>query len=459
MDHLSKDTIAAIATPAGKGGIGVVRVSGPLVAELAVKVLGKLPEPRNATFSNFCDSDGQAIDHGISLYFPGPHSFTGEDVLELQGHGGPVVIDLLLQRTLELGARIANPGEFSLRAFLNDKIDLAQAEAIADLIDSSSRQAAKGAINSLQGEFSARVKQLDKKVVALRLFIEAAIDFPEEEIDFLQDDRIKLSIEEIVKELTACLGQTKQGAVLNDGISLVLAGKPNAGKSSLMNALCGKDTAIVTDHAGTTRDVLTEKILMDGIPINLFDTAGLRKTENPVEKEGVKRALIETGRADIVLLLVDVSDCREGWREEVDGLLSIIEGQGTVVVLLNKTDLLAQPLTEKEILVAADTHWSVLQISAKTQDGIELLKARIKKIVGYVDASEGVVLARRRHIRALEKASEAMERGREQLVTYMAGEILAEELKIAHESLCEITGEFTSDDLLGEIFSSFCIGK
>ena len=459
MAHGSKDTIAAIATPAGKGGIGVVRVSGPLVAEIAVKVLGKLPKPRLATFSTFSGSDGQNIDHGLGLYFPAPHSFTGEDVLELQGHGGPIVIDLLLQRTLELGARIADPGEFSLRAFLNEKIDLTQAEAIADLINSSSEQAAKGAINSLQGEFSARVNALDKKVVALRLFIEAAIDFPEEEIDFLQNDRIGQSIEEIQEGLKACLGQTRQGAVLNDGISLVLAGKPNAGKSSLMNALCGKDTAIVTDHAGTTRDVLTEKIQMDGIPINLFDTAGLRETDNPVEKEGVKRALEETGRADIVLLLVDVSDCREAWRDEVNDLLSIIEGQGTVVVLLNKTDLLEQPLSEKHTHVATDSNWSVLQISAKTREGILELKTTIKQIVGYVDTSEGVVLARRRHIHALEKASEAVERGRVQLATYMAGELLAEELKIAHESLCEITGEFSSDDLLGEIFSSFCIGK
>ena len=365
----------------------------------------------------------------------------------------------MLQRTLELGARIANPGEFSLRAFLNDKIDLTQAEAIADLINSSSKQAAKGAINSLQGEFSARVNALDKKVVGLRLFIEAAIDFPEEERDFLQNDRIGQSIKEIQEGLNACLGQTRQGAVLNDGISLVLAGKPNAGKSSLMNALCGKDTAIVTDHAGTTRDVLTEKIQMDGIPINLFDTAGLRETDNPVEKEGVKRALEETGRADIVLLLVDVSDCREAWRDEVNDLLSIIEGQGTVVVLLNKTDLLEQPLSEKHTHVATDSNWSVLQISAKTREGILELKTTIKQIVGYVDTSEGVVLARRRHIHALEKASEAVERGRVQLATYMAGELLAEELKIAHESLCEITGEFSSDDLLGEIFSSFCIGK
>ncbi len=329
MANLNKDTIAAIATPAGKGGIGVVRVSGPLASELAIKILGKLPKPRVATFSTFSDSEGQGIDHGLGLYFPAPHSFTGEDVLELQGHGGPIVIDLLLQRTLELGARIANPGEFSLRAYLNDKIDLAQAEAIADLIDSSSQQAAKGAINSLQGEFSARIKLLDEKIVSLRLFIEAAIDFPEEEIDFLQDDRIGLSIEEIRESLTACLGQTRQGAVLNDGISLVLAGKPNAGKSSLMNALCGKETAIVTDHAGTTRDVLSEKIQMDGIPINLFDTAGLRETDNPIEKEGVKRALVETERADIVLLLIDVSTCGEKWRDEVNELLSMIEGQGS----------------------------------------------------------------------------------------------------------------------------------
>lgn len=459
MFNLNKDTISAIATPPGKGGIGVVRVSGPLAADLALQILGKLPEPRLATFTVFRDSEGEGIDHGLGIFFPSPHSFTGEDILELQGHGGPVVMDLLLQRTLELGARIAAPGEFSLRAYLNDKIDLTQAEAIADLIDSSSRQAAKGAMNSLQGEFSKRIKALDKKIVNLRLYVEAAIDFPEEEIDFLLDSRIGSSLEDILDSLKASLDQTRQGAVLNDGISLVLAGKPNAGKSSLMNALCGKDAAIVTELAGTTRDVLSEHIQMDGIPINLFDTAGLRETDNPVEIEGVKRAIAETERADIVLLLVDVSKGGLSWQEEVNQLLSLIERPSSVLVVLNKIDLMDRKTLSVESNSLDSSDWAVIKISAKTGLGIDHLKTKIKQIVGYVDNSEGVVLARRRHIHALERAELAVMRGKEQLETQMAGELLAEDLKMAHESLCEITGEFTSDDLLGEIFSSFCIGK
>jgi tRNA modification GTPase len=368
-------------------------------------------------------------------------------------------MDLLLQRTLELGARIAEPGEFSLRAYLNDKIDLTQAEAIADLIDSSSKQAAKGAMNSLQGEFSKRIKVLDKKVVDLRLYIEAAIDFPEEEIDFLLDSRISASLEDILVSLKASLNQTRQGAVLNDGISLVLAGKPNAGKSSLMNALCGKDAAIVTDLAGTTRDVLSEHIQMDGIPINLFDTAGLRETDNPVEIEGMKRAIAEAERADIVLLLVDVSKGGLTWQEEVNQLLSLIERPSSVLIALNKIDLLDHEIPSEQSSLFENSDRAVIQISAKTGVGISELKTKIKQIVGYVDNSEGVVLARRRHIHALERAEMAVIQGKEQLETQMAGELLAEDLKIAHESLCEITGEFSSDDLLGEIFSSFCIGK
>jgi tRNA modification GTPase len=457
--NLNKDTISAIATPPGKGGIGVVRVSGPLAADLSLQILGKLPAPRLATFTVFHDSEGEGIDHGLGIFFPSPHSFTGEDVLELQGHGGPVVMDLLLQRTLELGARIAEPGEFSLRAYLNDKIDLTQAEAIADLIDSSSKQAAKGAMNSLQGEFSKRIKVLDKKVVDLRLYIEAAIDFPEEEIDFLLDSRISASLEDILVSLKASLNQTRQGAVLNDGISLVLAGKPNAGKSSLMNALCGKDAAIVTDLAGTTRDVLSEHIQMDGIPINLFDTAGLRETDNPVEIEGMKRAIAEAERADIVLLLVDVSKGGLTWQEEVNQLLSLIERPSSVLIALNKIDLLDHEIPSEQSSLFENSDRAVIQISAKTGVGISELKTKIKQIVGYVDNSEGVVLARRRHIHALERAEMAVIQGKEQLETQMAGELLAEDLKIAHESLCEITGEFSSDDLLGEIFSSFCIGK
>jgi len=457
--NVNKDTIAAIATPSGKGGIGIIRISGPLARDLAVKILGKIPEPRLATFSTFLDENGDGIDHGLGIFFPSPNSFTGEDILELQGHGGPVVLDLLLQRTLGLGARIAGPGEFSLRAYLNDKIDLTQAEAIADLIDSTSQQAAKGAMNSLQGEFSKRVKLLDEKVVRLRMYVEAAIDFPEEEIDFLLDDHISRSLDEILTSLSLSLEQTRQGAVLNDGISLVLAGKPNAGKSSLMNALCGKDAAIVTELAGTTRDVLSEQIQMDGIPVNLFDTAGLRQTNNPVEKEGVKRALIETDRADIVLLLIDVSESKGQWQHEVKELLNLINSGSTVLVVLNKTDLLDQAVTDLDIVQANIENWSVIQISAKTGEGIEALKASIKRLVGYVDNSEGVILARRRHIFALERAETAVKSGKQQLEINQAGELLAEDLKLAHEALCEITGKFTSDDLLGEIFSSFCIGK
>jgi tRNA modification GTPase len=443
-----EDTIAAVATAPGRGGIGIVRVSGPDVTSIAAAVTGRLPEPRYATYSRFKDANGDTIDEGIALYFKGPDSFTGEDVLELQGHGGPVVLDMLLNRILELGVRIAEPGEFSQRAFLNDKIDLAQAEAIADLIDSGTQLAARGAMRSLQGEFSRRISALLASVIELRIYVEAAIDFPEEEIDFLSDERIESQLREVKSALKLILDEAHAGALLSEGAAVVLVGKPNAGKSSLMNAMTGRDTSIVTHIPGTTRDIVHETLQLDGIPLRMIDTAGIRESTDVVESEGVRRAVKAVQEADLVIALIDASLApadRQADLAELDDLLS-----GEAIVVFNKIDL----LEAGEALPAGG-----IAVSVKTGEGMPSLKTALKRQLGVETELEGGFTARTRHLNALSAALAAVEAGEAALVELAAGELLAEELSQCQKALSRITGEFTADDLLGEIFSSFCIGK
>jgi tRNA modification GTPase len=455
--NVPRETIAAIATAQGRGGVGIVRISGPLASKAAVAITGREPKPRFAHYGPFCDETGQVIDEGIALYFPGPNSFTGEDVLELQGHGGPVVLDMLLQRCLQLGSRLARPGEFSERAFLNDKLDLAQAEAIADLIEASSAQAARNALRSLQGAFSRRVDNLTEKLISLRIYVEAAIDFPEEEIDFLADGHVLNMLDAVRDELSTVLREAGQGALLRDGMTVVIAGRPNAGKSSLLNALAGKEAAIVTEIAGTTRDILREHIHIDGMPLHVVDTAGLRDTDDQVEKIGVARALKAIGEADRVLLVVDSTtpeavDPFALWPE----FLEQRPDPAKVTLIRNKADLSGDPI---EMQTSADGHVTI-GLSAKAEgEGLDLLREHLKACMGYEQTSESSFSARRRHLEALRHASASLEHGRAQLTLAGAGELLAEDLRQAQQSLGEITGAFSSDDLLGRIFSSFCIGK
>ena len=445
------DTIAAVATPPGRGGIGVVRVSGPLSAAIAEAVCGALPAPRQAALRRFRAGDGAVIDKGIALYFPAPHSFTGEDVLELQGHGGPVVMDLLLARILELGARSARPGEFSERAFLNDKLDLAQAEAIADLIASTTAAAARAALRSLQGEFSRRVRELVEGLIELRMYVEAAIDFPEEEIDFLADGVIAARLGEWRERLSALQAAAGQGRLLRDGMIVVIAGRPNAGKSSLLNHLAGREAAIVTAIPGTTRDVLREHISIDGMPLHVIDTAGLRDSDDPVEREGIRRAWAEIAAADRILMVVDD---RLGWTPDEKVLRERLPIDTPVTVLYNKIDLSGRTPTVR------DGEWGAeILLSAKTEAGLDLLREHLKTCMGYHGGEEGIFMARRRHLEALERATAALDRAAYQLEVIRAGELVAEELREAQSALAEITGEFTSEDLLSRIFSSFCIGK
>ena len=453
---MNLDTIVAQATPPGRGGVGIIRISGNQVKEVAQVVLGKLPKPRYAEYLPFLDENGQVIDQGIALFFPNPHSFTGEDVLELQGHGGPIILDLLIKRILSIPAtRIARPGEFSERAFLNDKVDLAQAEAIADLIDASSEQAAKSAMSSLQGVFSNKINELVNLLINLRIFVEAAIDFPEEEIDFLSDGKIETQLKDVIKQLNDVRSEAKQGSLLREGMKVVIAGRPNAGKSSLLNALSGRDSAIVTDIAGTTRDVLREHIHIDGMPLHIIDTAGLRDAYDEVERIGIERAWLEIEQADRVLLMVDGTTTTEInpeklWPEFMQRLPSHIP----VTVIRNKADLTGETLGYSDV-----SQYSLIRLSARTGNGVDLLREHLKQTMGFSATSEGGFLARRRHLQALEQAAKHLDNGLEQLITYHAGELLAEELRLAQESLSEITGSFTSDDLLGKIFGSFCIGK
>ena len=455
---LDNDTIAAQATPPGRGGVGIVRLSGPQAYTIA-RTLCKRSlalQPRYAHFARFHDAEGQVIDEGLVLFFPGPNSFTGEDVVELQGHGGPVVMASLLNQVVALGARVARPGEFSERAFLNDKIDLAQAEAIADLIDSSSEQAARGALRSLQGAFSDQVNTLVEQLIALRMYVEAAIDFPEEEIDLLADGKVLRDLDGIIQQLEQVFREANRGVLMKEGMKVVLAGKPNAGKSSLLNALSGRDSAIVTAIAGTTRDVLREHIHLDGMPLHITDTAGLRDSPDEVEQEGIRRAWQEIEQADRVIMLVDATEVTSEdlspqalWPEFYDQ----IPHQIPLTLVLNKMDLVSTPL------VMDEQGNTVIPLSAKTGDGVEALRQHLKSAMGYVGDSEGSFTARQRHIDALQRASSALEQGRHQLVSAGAGELLAEDLRLAQEHLGEITGRFTPDDLLGRIFSSFCIGK
>lgn len=444
------DTIVASATPPGRGGIGVVRVSGPLVQQIAVALLEQLPLPRHATYLKFLDEKNNAIDEGIALYFPNPHSFTGEDVLELQGHGGPAVLNLLIQRIVKLGARLARPGEFSERAFLNDKIDLTQAEAIADLIEASSESAARSALRSLQGEFSKHIHRLVEALIQLRLYIESAIDFAEEEIDFLADQQIMTDLVNIIHDLETIEAQAMQGHLLRDGITVVIAGEPNVGKSSLLNRLSGKEIAIVTAIPGTTRDLLREEILIDGMPIHVIDTAGLRDSLDIVEQEGMRRAKVEIAQADIVLSVVDAN---ENSSSTLD-FIKLIPEHAAWITVRNKIDLTKEPAS-----IASNNGHTVISISAKEGSGINLLKNHIKACVGFETNTEGCFSARRRHLEALASAKTFLQRGQLQLQNHRAGELVAEDLRQAQLALSEITGVFTSDDLLGRIFSSFCIGK
>ncbi|MDX3773909.1 tRNA uridine-5-carboxymethylaminomethyl(34) synthesis GTPase MnmE [Chromatiaceae bacterium AAb-1] len=450
------DTIAALATAPGRAGVGIIRISGPDAKHVAKALLHKIPKPRYAEYLPFFDAGQQILDQGIALYFPGPNSFTGEDVLELQGHGGPVLLDLLLKQVLaQPNVRIARPGEFSERAFLNDKLDLAQAEAIADLIDASSEQAARSAMQSLQGEFSRKIHQLVEKVIYLRMYVEAAIDFPDEEIDFLSDGKVAADLAAIIEELSTIRQQANQGSILREGMRVVIAGRPNAGKSSLLNALAGRDAAIVTDIAGTTRDVLREHIHIDGMPLHIIDTAGLREATDQVEQIGIERAWQEISQADRVLFMVDgtsteATDPHAIWPEFINRLPA---GLG-ITVIRNKADLTGENMTPDDI-----NGIPVFRLSARTGEGIDALREHLKACAGFEASTEGTFLARRRHLDALSHAAEHLATGQEQLHSFIAGEILAEELRLTQQYLNEITGEFTSDDLLGRIFSSFCIGK
>lgn len=455
-EFFMKETIVAQATAPGRGGIGILRVSGPKAVEVANAVLGKCPKPRMADYLPFKDLDGTVLDQGIALYFKAPNSFTGEDVLELQGHGGQVVLDLLLKRILQVdGIRLARPGEFSEQAFLNDKLDLAQAEAIADLIDASSEQAARSALKSLQGEFSNKVNQLVDSVIYLRTYVEAAIDFPDEEIDFLADGKIEAHLNDIIGQLDKVRSEAKQGSILREGMKVVIAGRPNAGKSSLLNALAGREAAIVTDIAGTTRDVLREHIHIDGMPLHIIDTAGLREATDEVERIGIVRAWSEIEQADRILLMLDSTEQDNQDLDKVRSeFLVKLPSHIPVTIVRNKADLSG----EAEGMQESDGY-TIVTLSAKTQQGVELLREHLKQSMGYQTNMEGGFLARRRHLDALEKAAEHLQLGHVQLTQFYAGELLAEELRMVQDNLSEITGQFTSDDLLGNIFSSFCIGK
>ncbi|HHF1113357.1 TPA: tRNA uridine-5-carboxymethylaminomethyl(34) synthesis GTPase MnmE [Haemophilus influenzae] len=451
-----KETIVAQATAPGRGGIGILRVSGPLATKVAQAILGKCPKPRMADYLPFKDADGTILDQGIALYFKSPNSFTGEDVLELQGHGGQVVLDLLLKRILQIdGIRLARPGEFSEQAFLNDKLDLAQAEAIADLIDATSEQAARSALKSLQGEFSKKVNELVDSVIYLRTYVEASIDFPDEEIDFLADGKIEANLRGIINQLENVRSEAKQGSILREGMKVVIAGRPNAGKSSLLNALAGREAAIVTDIAGTTRDVLREHIHIDGMPLHIIDTAGLRDATDEVERIGISRAWTEIEQSDRIILMLDSSDPESVDLSKVRSeFLAKLPSTLPVTIVRNKIDLNDEQASESE-----QGGYQMISLSAHTHDGVQLLREHLKQAMGFQTGMEGGFLARRRHLDALDKAAEHLQIGLVQLTEFHAGELLAEELRLVQSYLSEITGQFTSDDLLGNIFSSFCIGK
>jgi len=471
MTSLSKQTtIAAQATAPGRGGVGIIRVSGPEAKHIAKAILGRVPEVRKAEYLPFKDANNQILDQGIALFFQAPNSFTGEDVIEFQGHGGPVILDMLLKAILALpNVIMAKPGEFSEQAFLNDKLDLTQAEAIADLINSSSEQAARSALHSLQGDFSKLVHGMVESIIHLRMYVEAAIDFPEEEIDFLADKKVAKDLKAIIKQVENVRQQAQQGSIIREGMRVVIAGRPNAGKSSLLNALSGRDSAIVTNIAGTTRDVLAEQIHIDGMPLHIIDTAGLRESDDTVEKIGIERAWQEIKQADRVLLMVDSSEDHSILEDEQDiknyypeFFEKLPENIGLTLVR-NKADI--NPAIKEqhfglvEFTDQQKVNHTVITLSAKTGNGLDTLKEHLKSVIGYQGSPEGGFMARRRHLTALDNAYQHLIIGLEQLESYVAGEILAEELRICQQELDQITGEFTSDDLLTKIFSSFCIGK
>jgi tRNA modification GTPase len=458
----NQDTIAAVVTPSGKGGVGIVRISGPNALAIGKRMTKTSPVPRYVHFTAFYNLADEIIDQGLLLFFQRPNSFTGENVIELHGHGGDIVLNLLLNTTIELGARPANPGEFSERAFINNKLDLTQAEAIADIIDAHSEQAAKSALKSLQGNFASRINELVDQLIALRMYIEATMDFPEEEIDFLDDHYIQTQYQKIYDQIQQCLDTSKQGSLLTEGMTIVIAGAPNAGKSSLLNALAERSAAIVTEIAGTTRDILKEHIQISGVPLHIIDTAGLRESPDIIEKEGIKRAQEAIGQADYLLYVTDVT---QPYRHQT---LSPIENaylQGLpentpVAYIYNKTDLLEDTTLA---LIQHNAHADSQQpnrfyISAKHHTGIENLKSRILHTIGFEHGNANIHTARTRHLTSLKNAKAHLDRANTHLQS-KTGELLAEELKLTQEALAEITGEFSSDDLLGEIFSNFCIGK
>jgi tRNA modification GTPase len=445
------DTIAAVATPPGIGGVGIVRISGPSAPVIARALLGQLPAARHASFSRFRSADGSTLDEGLALYFPAPHSFTGEHVLELQGHGGPVVMDLLLQEVLMHGARLARPGEFSERAFLNGKLDLAQAEAIADLIESASVEAARAALRSMEGAFSQRVREITEQMIQLRLHIEATLDFPEEGIALLADLNLSNRAQQLTEQIDLLRAATHQGQLLHDGMTVVLAGPPNAGKSSLLNALSQRDSAIVSPIPGTTRDVLREQIQIDGMPLHVLDTAGLRETNDAIESEGVRRALEAMQRADRVLLVIDDCEAEGG---TVPALVMQLPEKVRVTLVRNKIDRSGRAPGPLPLTI----NMPEFAISAQSGAGVDQLRKHLKECMGYQAAGEGTFSARRRHLDAIERARGHVGAAQVQLAAQRA-ELAAEELRQAQQALGEITGEFSSDDLLGRIFSSFCIGK
>ena len=446
--NINQDTIAAIATPSGNGGVGIIRISGKNLLPLAKQLSNKTPRPRTAHYSHFYDDRGETLDSGLLLYFPAPHSYTGEDTLELQGHGGRVVLDMLLKHVLSLGVRQAKAGEFTERAFLNNKLDLAQAEAVADLIESSTEQSVRSAQKSMQGVFSKQINALLEELTELRVYVEAAIDFVDEEIDFLSDGIVENRLKKLIKTITKIQATAQQGRLLRDGMTVVLAGKPNAGKSSLLNALAGHEAAIVTDIAGTTRDVLRERIQLDGMPLHIIDTAGLHDSDNAIEQEGIRRAHHEISQADRILLLIDVRE-----PEAAIELIKTLPDNSHITRIYNKIDL-----SDNQPELKVTDSGTEIYLSIKPENGLELLKQHLKDCMGYQTDNDNVFIARRRHLTALENAQQSTNNALEQLQN-QAGELVAEDLRLAQNSLAEITGAFSADDLLGEIFSSFCIGK
>jgi tRNA modification GTPase len=442
------DVIAAIATPPGRGGVGIVRISGPDLTQIARAIVGLVPRPRRATHTTFVAADGSAIDDGIALYFPAPASYTGEDVLELQGHGGPTVMQMLLRRCLELGGRLAEPGEFTRRAYLNDKLDLAQAEAVVDIIDAATESAARCAMRSLHGEFSRAIHALSKELLELRMWVEASLDFPEDEIDAADQREIVQRHASVRARLLAALQGARQGSILRSGLQVVLAGQPNVGKSSLLNRLAGEEVAIVTPIPGTTRDAIKQTIQVEGVPVNIVDTAGLRHAADEVETIGMQRTWEAIGRADLLLLIVDSA---LGVTPDDEAIVAALPAALKRYTVFNKIDLSAHPAGSRVVEGAKSVF-----VSAKTGAGIDDLRRALLEVVGWQPSGEGIFMARERHIVALQAAAKCLEQAGAVLDRR---ELLAEELRRAHESLSTITGEFTADDLLGEIFSRFCIGK